>query len=56
MAKKTKFFFGKAVETWDADFYVKVDDNVKLDLGNYLSTHRFQCLLNCLNIFFHVLY
>lgn len=56
MAKKTKFFFGKAVETWDADFYVKVDDNVKLDLGNYLSTRRFQCLLSCLNIFFRVLY
>ena len=28
-----KFFFSTAVQNWDADFYVKVDDNIDLDLG-----------------------
>ncbi|KAF7817268.1 hydroxyproline O-galactosyltransferase HPGT3-like [Senna tora] len=30
--KKAKFFFSAAVQNWDADFYVKVDDNIDLDL------------------------
>lgn len=33
MPKKAKTFFGTAVQTWDAEFYVKVDDNIDLDLG-----------------------
>lgn len=32
-SKKAKFFFSAAVQKWDADFYVKVDDNIDLDLG-----------------------
>lgn len=39
LPSKAKFFFSAAVETWDAEFYVKVEDNINLDLG----------------IFFHVL-
>lgn len=31
--KKAKFFFSTAVQNWDAEFYVKVDDNIDLDLG-----------------------
>lgn len=31
--KKAKFFFSTAVQIWDAEFYVKVDDNIDLDLG-----------------------
>lgn len=32
-----KFFYSAAVQNWDAEFYVKVDDNVDLDLGNTSS-------------------
>jgi hydroxyproline O-galactosyltransferase HPGT len=27
LPSKAKFFFSAAIETWDAEFYVKVDDN-----------------------------
>lgn len=33
LTKKVKFFFSTAVQNWDAEFYVKVDDNINLDLG-----------------------
>lgn len=33
LSKKAKFFFTTAVQNWDAEFYVKVDDNIGLDLG-----------------------
>ncbi|KAH6782871.1 Galactosyltransferase family protein [Perilla frutescens var. hirtella] len=42
-AKKAKSFFSTAVQTWDADFYVKVDDNVDLNfdgLIELLQSHR----------------
>ncbi|THU70397.1 hypothetical protein C4D60_Mb08t24550 [Musa balbisiana] len=32
LPRKAKFFFSSAVESWDAEFYVKVDDNINLDL------------------------
>lgn len=32
LPKKAKFFFSTAVQKWDADFYVKVDDNIDIDL------------------------
>ncbi|KAK2655111.1 hypothetical protein Ddye_008163 [Dipteronia dyeriana] len=32
LPKKLKFFFSTAVQIWDAEFYVKVDDNIDLDL------------------------
>lgn len=34
LPKKAKFFLSTAVQKWDADFFVKVDDNIDLDLGN----------------------
>jgi hypothetical protein len=34
LPRKVKFFFSAAIEAWDAEFYVKVDDNINLDLGN----------------------
>ncbi|XP_010907015.1 hydroxyproline O-galactosyltransferase HPGT3 [Elaeis guineensis] len=43
MPKKAKFFFSAAVETWDAEFYVKVDDSINLDLDGLieiLESHR----------------
>ncbi|XP_050268375.1 hydroxyproline O-galactosyltransferase HPGT3 [Quercus robur] len=32
LPKKAKFFLSTAVQKWDADFFVKVDDNIDLDL------------------------
>jgi len=34
LPSKANFFFSAAVEAWDAEFYVKVEDNINLDLGN----------------------
>ncbi|XWS49982.1 hypothetical protein CRYUN_Cryun12cG0049400 [Craigia yunnanensis] len=41
-SKKIKFFFVHAVESWDAEFYVKVNDDVYINidaLGATLSAH-----------------
>lgn len=37
LPKKSKFFFSAAVQTWDAEFYVKVDDNIDLDLEGLIE-------------------
>ncbi|GJU89219.1 hydroxyproline O-galactosyltransferase HPGT1-like protein [Tanacetum coccineum] len=40
--KKTKLFFGEALQHWDAEFYVKVNDDIYLNidaLGAILSNH-----------------
>lgn len=34
LSAKTKTYFSTAVALWDADFYVKVDDDVHVNLGN----------------------
>ncbi|PNT73294.1 probable beta-1,3-galactosyltransferase 8 [Brachypodium distachyon] len=33
LSSKTRVYFATAVATWDADFYVKVDDDVHVNLG-----------------------
>ncbi|KAF7059159.1 hypothetical protein CFC21_066099 [Triticum aestivum] len=38
LSAKTKTFFSTAVASWDADFYVKVDDDVHVNLGMLLTT------------------
>ncbi|XP_027363246.1 beta-1,3-galactosyltransferase 7-like isoform X1 [Abrus precatorius] len=38
LSAKTKIFFSTAVAMWDADFYVKVDDDVHVNLGVLAST------------------
>ncbi|KAJ4701231.1 Hexosyltransferase [Melia azedarach] len=38
LSAKTKIFFSTAVAMWDADFYVKVDDDVHVNLGMLAST------------------
>ncbi|XP_047983472.1 beta-1,3-galactosyltransferase 7-like isoform X1 [Salvia hispanica] len=38
LSAKTKIFFATAVAKWDADFYVKVDDDVHLNLGTFAAT------------------
>lgn len=43
LSAKTKIYFATAVATWDADFYVKVDDDVHVNiatLGETLVRHR----------------
>ncbi|CDP13543.1 unnamed protein product [Coffea canephora] len=37
LPKKAKFFFSTAVQMWDAEFYVKVDDNIDLDLEGLIE-------------------
>ncbi|KAJ8551237.1 hypothetical protein K7X08_000607 [Anisodus acutangulus] len=38
LSAKTKIFFSTAVAKWDADFYVKVDDDVHVNLGMLAAT------------------
>lgn len=33
LPKKAKIYFSTAVQYWDAEFYVKVNDNMDIDLG-----------------------
>ncbi|KAL5714471.1 Beta-1 [Ranunculus cassubicifolius] len=43
LSAKTKIFFSTAIAKWDADFYVKVDDDVHVNLGMLgvtLARHR----------------
>lgn len=37
LSGKTKTYFATAVSLWDADFYVKVDDDVHVNIGNLLA-------------------
>lgn len=34
LSAKTKIYFATAAALWDADFYVKVDDDVHVNIGN----------------------
>jgi hypothetical protein len=38
LSMKTKIYFATAVNKWDADFYVKVDDDVHVNLGMLATT------------------
>ncbi|KAG9451101.1 hypothetical protein H6P81_011066 [Aristolochia fimbriata] len=38
LSAKTKIFFSTAVSKWDAEFYVKVDDDVHVNLGMLVAT------------------
>ncbi|KAG6497758.1 hypothetical protein ZIOFF_045663 [Zingiber officinale] len=38
LSAKTKIFFSTAVAIWDAEFYVKVDDDVHVNLGMLATT------------------
>ncbi|MBA0867858.1 hypothetical protein Goshw_005040 [Gossypium schwendimanii] len=37
LPKKVKFFFSTAVQNWDAEFYVKVNDNIDIDLEGLIG-------------------
>ena len=47
MSAKTKIYFATAVAMWDADFYVKVDDDVHVNIGKDADILAF-FLLYCL--------
>ena len=57
LSAKTKTYFATAVALWDADFYVKVDDDVHVNIGknqkqNILNFDLFlRDVLNCLCLF-----
>lgn len=36
LSAKTKTYFTTAVALWDADFYVKVDDDVHVNIGKVI--------------------
>ncbi|CAN6480168.1 unnamed protein product [Victoria cruziana] len=38
LSAKTKIFFSTAIATWNAEFYVKVDDDVHVNLGMLAAT------------------
>ncbi|EEF43468.1 beta-1,6-galactosyltransferase GALT31A [Ricinus communis] len=43
LSSKTQIYFSTAVSRWDADFYIKVDDDVHINLGmigSTLARHR----------------
>lgn len=35
LSGKTKSYFATAVNLWDAEFYVKVDDDIHVNIGKY---------------------
>ncbi|XP_073283518.1 hydroxyproline O-galactosyltransferase HPGT3-like [Primulina huaijiensis] len=37
LSKKAKIFFSTAVQMWDADFYVKVDDNIDVNMDGLIE-------------------
>lgn len=34
LSAKTRTYFATAVSLWDANFYIKVDDDVHVNIGN----------------------
>ena len=52
LTQKTRLFFSKAIYAWDADFYVKMDDNIGLNLGEI----NFSSLLLLLHLIAFILY
>jgi len=41
LSAKTKTYFSTAVALWDAEFYVKVDDDVHVNLGTLKNSSVF---------------
>lgn len=44
LSSKTRLYFSTAVSMWDADFYVKIDDDVHLNLGIYIYKDSFSII------------
>jgi len=47
LSSKTRTYFTTAVATWDADFYVKVDDDIHLNLGTCVLPFIAICSESC---------
>ena len=49
LSSKTRMYFATLVSIWDADFYVKVDDDVHVNLGEpFLSSFSLVlCTVSC---------
>lgn len=45
LSAKTKIFFATAISLWDAEFYVKVDDDVHVNLGLLLDFNYWRLFL-----------
>lgn len=45
LSAKTKIFFATAIALWDAEFYVKVDDDVHVNLGLSLDFNYWRLFL-----------
>lgn len=52
LSAKTKTYFVTAVALWDADFYVKVDDDVHVNIGRDQILSQFNHILESLLFFF----
>lgn len=50
MSAKTKVYFATAVALWDADFYVKVDDDVHVNIGKKMHKQALSFVLALLNL------
>lgn len=48
LSTKTRLYFSTAVSMWDAQFYVKVDDDVHLNLGTFPPLFLFFCIFHSL--------
>lgn len=44
LSAKTKTFFATAVSLWDAEFYIKVDDDVHVNLGKKIKMFHFHLI------------
>lgn len=51
LSAKTKTYFATAVALWDADFYVKVDDDVHVNIGRDQILYQFNFILETLLFF-----
>lgn len=43
LSGKTKTYFATALSQWDADFYIKVDDDVHVNIGRYFYVFYVTC-------------
>nr|GLL30393.1 probable beta-1,3-galactosyltransferase 2 [Ipomoea trifida] len=43
LSAKTRTYFATAVKLWDAEYYIKVDDDVHVNIGNGERSYEWQC-------------
>ena len=56
LSAKTKVYFATAVSMWDANFYVKVDDDVHVNIGKLSIINASNgCIIMIFYCFLHTL-